>query len=217
MPLPYPLDNPAKDRDWAPLSEQVRGKYECFLDDTRAVNVPQPKTREEERELVRKFLSGLDKLFTKENNWAFLQPLVLTMEHCARCQTCSQACHIFESSGHAELYRPTFRSEIFRRLYFEYVKGGGLVSAWQHGSVDLDSPLVARLAELAYRCNLCRRCAQTCPMGVDNGLIAHEIRKVFSQEMGVAPGELHAAGSMLQLKAGSSTGMIPAAVKDNVH
>jgi len=54
-------------------------------------------------------------------------------------------------------------------------------------------------------------------MGVDNGLIAHEIRKVFSQEMGIAPGELHAAGSMLQLKAGSSTGMIPAAVKDNVQ
>ena len=103
MPLPYPLDNPAKDRDWAPLSEQVRGKYECFLDDTRAVNVPQPKTREEERELVRKFLSGLDKLFTKENNWAFLQPLVLTMEHCARCQTCSQACHIYEASSNAAL------------------------------------------------------------------------------------------------------------------
>ena len=44
------------------------------------------------------------------------------------------------------------------------------VSAWQHGTVELNWPLVARLAELAYRCNLCRRCAQTCPIGVDNGL-----------------------------------------------
>jgi Fe-S oxidoreductase len=35
-------------------------------------------------------------------------------------------------------------------------------------------------------------------------------------EMGIAPKELHASGSMLQLKSGSTTGMNPAAVKDNV-
>ena len=93
-----------------------------------------------------------------------------------------------------KLYRPTYRSEVLRRLYFQHVKGGGLISAWQHGTVELNWPLVARLAELAYRCNLCRRCAQTCPVGVDNGLVAHEIRKLFSQEMGIAPKELHASG-----------------------
>jgi len=187
------------------------------LDDTQALDLPQPTTPEEEDALVRAFLSGLEKLFTRENNWTFLQPLLLSMEHCAHCQTCSDACHIFESSGREELYRPTFRSEIFRRLYFQHVKGGGLVSAWQHGTVELNWPLVARLAELAYRCNLCRRCAQTCPIGVDNGLLAHELRKLFSQELGIAPKALHAAGSMLQLKSGSSTGMIPAAVIDNVQ
>ena len=187
------------------------------LDGTRVLALPNPTSPEEENALVRAFLSGLEKLFSRENNWTFLQPLLLSMEHCAHCQTCSEACHVFESSGRAEIYRPTYRSEVFRRLYFEYVKGGGLISAWQHGTVELNWPLVARLAELAYRCNLCRRCAQTCPIGVDNGLIAHEIRKLFSQELGIAPKELHAAGSMLQLKSGSSTGMIPAAVKDNVQ
>ena len=187
------------------------------LDGTRVLDLPVPKTREEEDALVRAFLSGLEKLFTHENNWTFLQPLLLSMEHCAHCQTCSDACHIFESSGGEEMYRPTFRSEIVRRLYFEHVKGGGLVSAWQHGRVDLNWPLVARLGELSYRCNLCRRCAQTCPIGVDNGLIAHEIRKLFSQELGIAPKELHTSGSMLQMRAGSSTGMNAAAVKDNVQ
>jgi len=192
----------------------VPGQY--ALDDARVLALPNPTTAEEEAALVRAFLSGLEKLFSRENNWTFLQPLLLSMEYCAHCQTCSDACHIFESSGREELYRPTFRSEILRRLYFQHVKGGGLVSAWQHGTVELNWPLVARLAELAYRCNLCRRCAQTCPIGVDNGLIAHEIRKLFSQELGVAPKELHAAGSMLQLGSGSSTGMNPAAVRDNV-
>ena len=216
MPLPSPLDDPARDHKWASLSAQVKEKYECLLDDTCAVNVPQPKTPEAERELVRKFLSGLDRLFSIDNNWTFLQPLVLTMEHCARCQTCSAACHIYEASGGSEIYRPIYRSEILRRLYFKYVKHGGFLSAWEHGDIQLNWPLVARLIELAYRCNLCRRCAQTCPMGADNGLVAHELRKLFSMEMGIAPKEIHEKGSMLQLEVGSSTGMNPMVVKDNI-
>jgi Fe-S oxidoreductase len=216
MPLPPPLDDAAAERPWKPLSEQAREQYECDLDDTCAVNIPRPATEADEQDLVRRFLSGLDKLFTPENNWTFLQPLVLTMEHCAKCQTCADACHVFEASGRNEIYRPTFRSEVLRRLYFKHVKHGGLVSAWQHGDVDLNWPLVARLIELSYRCNLCRRCAQTCPIGADNGLVAHELRKLFSQEMGIAPKELHDSGSMLQLKIGSSTGMNAQVVKDNI-
>ncbi len=216
MPLPPPLDNPAKDHGWARLSEQAQKQYECGLDDTCAVSLPQPKTAEEERHLVAKFLSGLEKLFTRADNWTFLQPLLLTMEHCTRCQTCADACHVFEASGRNELYRPAFRSEILRRLYFKYVRHGGLLSAWQHGDIELNWPLVARLLELSYRCNLCRRCAQTCPIGADNGLVAHEIRKLFSQEMGISAKELHEQGSMLQLKVGSSTGMTAEVVKDNI-
>lgn len=201
---------------FAALSQQAREKYECSLDDTCALNLPKPKSPAEEDALVAAFLAGVEKLFTKENNWTFLQPLLLTMEHCTRCQTCSDACHIFEASGGNELYRPTFRSEVLRRLYFKCVKHGGLISRWQHGDIELNWPMVARLAELSYRCNLCRRCAQTCPIGADNGLVAHELRKVFSQEMGIAPKELHERGSMTQLKTGSSTGMSPRVVKDNI-
>jgi len=212
-PLP-PGTSPAAARP-APPPRSLAAEF--ALDDARVLSLPNPATPEEEQALVEQFLSGLEKLFSRENNWTFLQPLLLTVEHCARCQTCSDSCHIFEASGGAELYRPTYRSEILRRLYFQHVKDGGLVSAWQHGTVELNWPLVARLAELAYRCNLCRRCAQACPLGVDNGLVAHEIRKLFSQEMGIAPKELHASGSMLQLKTGSTTGMNAAAVKDNVQ
>jgi len=216
MPLPAPLNSPAEDHPWTPLSQAATDKYECGLDDTCVLNLPQPKTPAEERQLVAKFLSGLDKLFTDVNNWTFLQPLVLTMEHCTGCQTCANACHIFEASGGNELYRPTFRSEALRRLYFKHVKHGGLLSAWQHGAIQLNWALVARLAELAYRCNLCRRCAQTCPIGCDNGLVAHELRKLFSQEMGISAKEIHDRGSMLQLKVGSSTGMNAEVVKDNI-
>ena len=217
MRLPPPLEDPSKDHNWTPLAPQTREKYECGLDDTCALSLPRPQTREEEDALVAKFLSGLEKLFDKANNWTFLQPLLLTMEHCAKCQTCSEACHIYEASGRNELYRPTFRSEVLRRLYFKYVRHGGVLSSLEHGTVPLNWPMVARLAELAYRCNLCRRCAQTCPIGADNGLVAHELRKLFSQEMGIAAKEIHDTGSMLQLKVGSSTGMNAEVVKDNIQ
>ena len=205
-----------KNPDWKVLNDEVRQRCECGLDGTSALSLPKPKSAEEESALVEKFIAGLRKLFEKENNWTFLQPLLLTMETCVGCQTCADACHIFESSGRAEPYRPTFRSEVLRRAYFKYVKGGGALSKLQHGDIELNWPLIARLAELSYRCNLCRRCAQTCPMGADNGLVTHELRKLFSQEMGIAPKELHERGSMLQLKNGSSTGMTPKSVRDNI-
>jgi hypothetical protein len=50
MPLPPPLAG--SDRPWPPLSEQARGRYEWGLDDTCALNLPQPKTEAEENELV---------------------------------------------------------------------------------------------------------------------------------------------------------------------
>jgi len=217
-PLPPPYDKWEDLPPFPKLEDKVKETYECSLDDTIAIVLPQPKTKEEEQELVRKFLSGLEKLFTKENNWTFLQPLTLSMEHCAKCQTCSDACHVYESSGNNDLYRPSFRSDVLRRIYFKYLKPGGkFYGKWSQGDIDLNWKTVARLAELAYRCNLCRRCAQTCPLGLDNGLITHEIRKIFSQEMGIVPKELHERGSVLQLKVGSSTGMNAEVVKDNIE
>ncbi|MBI5115664.1 (Fe-S)-binding protein [Candidatus Poribacteria bacterium] len=214
-PLPPPYDKLENLPKWDPL--KCSNEIESSLDDTIAVALPKPKTKQEEQELVRKFLSGLEKLFTKENNWPFLQLLTLTMEHCAKCQTCSDACHIFEASGRNDVYRPAYRSEVVRRIYNKYLKPGGkFFGKWKHGDIDLNWTTIARLCELAYRCNICRRCAQTCPIGVDNALITHELRKVFSQEMGIAAKELHDKGSMLQLKVGSSTGMNPLVVKDNM-
>ncbi|MFH1843564.1 MAG: (Fe-S)-binding protein [bacterium] len=218
MELPAPLDRADAEPAWRPISEAARAKFETGLDDTLLLNLPKPASKEEEEELVRKFLEGLAKLFTEEDNWPFLMPLMLSMEHCAQCQTCSEACHIYEASGHDPVYRPTCRSEVLRRLYHKYIKpGGAMTNKWRHGDIDLNWQTVARLAELSYRCNLCRRCAQTCPIGVDNGLIAREIRKLFSQELGIYTKELHDNGAVLQLKVGSSTGMNALALKDNME
>jgi Fe-S oxidoreductase len=217
MPLPKPLNGPAS--EWKPLKAEAREKYEATLDDTLLLNIPKPGSVQEEKELVRRFLVGVEKLFTKTNNWGFYQPLMATMEHCARCQTCSDACHIYEASGRNDIYRPTYRSETLRRIYYDYIKTNGKYhSTWKSGGdIPLNWKAVTRLAELAYRCNICRRCAQTCPIGADNALVAREIRKIMSQELNIYTSELHERGSMLQLKVGSSTGMNPEIVKDNIE
>lgn len=218
VPLPPPFDKLEELPGFKRLSPEIKAKFEASLDGVMAVGLPKPASEEEEQRLVEAFLSGLQKLFSKENNWTFLQPLVLSMEHCARCQTCVNDCPIYVESNFNEIYRPTFRSEVLRRLYFKYVKPGSKLSKkFQNKDIDLNWDLLARLFELSYRCTLCRRCAQSCPIGVDNGLITHEIRKIFSSEMGLAPKELHEKGTVQQLEVGSSTGMNAIVVKDNME
>jgi Fe-S oxidoreductase len=216
VPLPPPYHD-FEEKPLPPLSENAKSLFECSLDETVALSIPRPTSPEQENELVAKFLAGLQKLFSANNNWTFLEPLLLSIEHCTKCQTCADACHVFLESGRNELYRPTFRSEVLRRIYHKARNGEGLLNLWRHGDIDINWTTLARLLELSYRCNVCRRCAQTCPIGVDNALIAREIRKVFSQELGIAPKELHEKGSMLQLRVGSSTGMNAEVVKDNVE
>ena len=207
MPLPAPLDSPDKDHPWTPLSSTTKQNCECGLDDTCALNLPQPKTPEEEAELVRKFLSGLEKLFTKENNWTFLQPLLLTMEHCAKCQTCSDACHIYEASGRNEALPsdlplrdpapPLFQVRQARRAGFGLAARRHRAELAAGGAAGRACPTAATCAGAARR---------PVPSAPTTAWWRTNCAKLFSQEMGIAAKEIHDNGSMLQLKVGSSTG-----------
>ncbi len=200
------------------INQKAKDTIEYSLDGVSALNLQKPESEEYKEKIVNSFIEGLKKLFSKENNWTFLQPLMLSMEQCARCQTCNNDCPIYEGSGYKEIYRPTYRAEILRRLYYKYVKGGiPFLNRFQNGDIELNWDLIARLYELSYRCTLCRRCAQSCPIAVDNGLITHELRKLFSSELGWKPKELHEKGTMQQLDVGSSTGMKPNVVRDNIE
>jgi Fe-S oxidoreductase len=217
IPLPPPYD---KSEDFPPVKQLTEDQQERLvnnLDGFSALALPKPKNKEEEKKFIDQFVSGLKRLLSKEDNWTFLQPLLLSLDYCARCQTCSDACHVYQASGKNDLYRPTYRSEIFRRLVNRYKKsGGGKLAKLEGNDIELNWATISRLYELAYRCNLCRRCAQACPMSVDNALITREIRKLFSQELGWAPLELHEKGTVLQLEVGSPTGLKPAVAKDNL-
>ncbi len=217
IPLPPPYDKSEELPGFKQLTQDQKERLVCNLDGFVALALPKPKSKEEEKKYIGQFISGLKKLLSKENNWTFLQPLLLSLDYCARCQTCNDACPVYVASGNNDLYRPTYRSEIFRRLVNKYIKPGGKLRArLGGGDIELNWATLSRLYELSYRCNLCRRCAQACPMGVDNALITRELRKLFSQELGWAPQELHEKGTVLQLEVGSPTGMRPDVVRDNM-
>ena len=63
IPLPPPFDKIDEEPPLRPLPEASQQKYEC-LDDTIAVSIPKPESREEEARLVNLFLSGMRKLFS---------------------------------------------------------------------------------------------------------------------------------------------------------
>lgn len=218
MDLPSPYDKPGMEPDFTEPKEEWKEKFCASLDGFVGIDtLTRPKTKEEEEEFVRKFLNGLEKVFSDETNRNYIQPLLLSFDYCAKCNTCSDACHVFKASGENELYRPIFRSEVFRKIAKKHFKKDGFLSSFVGADIDINWETIARLAELAYRCNLCRRCAQTCPLGLDNGLITREIRKIFSQELGIAPKPLHEKGTVLQLKTGSSTGITKPAFLDTIE
>ena len=218
MPLLAPYDKPGMEPPLTDPKPAWREKYCTSLDGFVGIDtLTRPQTKEEEDEFVRKFVSGLEKLFSDANNGA-LEPFLLSFEYCAKCNTCSEACHIYKASGDNELYRPIYRSEVLRKIFKKYfTKSGKLLGGFVGADIDVNWETIARLGELAYRCNLCRRCAQTCPLGLDNGILTKEIRKIFSQELGIAPIPLHSKGTVLQLKTGSSTGLSKPAFLDTLE
>ena len=217
-PLPAPYDKNGLEPAFKDPKPEWAETNCCSLDGFCAIDtMKHPETQEEEDELKVKFLKGLEKLFLDANN-KYLQPLSLTMEYCAKCNTCSEACHVYKAANGDEIYRPIFRVDVLRKLYKKYfTRSGKLLGSLTGADIDLDWETIARLGESAYRCNLCRRCAQVCPMGLDNGMAAREIRKIFSMEMGLAPTPVHAKGTQLQLKTGSSTGLTRPALLDTLE
>jgi len=212
MPLPFNCDSPVEGSAIKPMSDAQRERYECSLDGISVVNIPKAANKEEEQKVVQKFLDGLRKALSQDDNWTFYQQLMLTLEACVRCQTCNDACPIYISSGKQDYFRPTYRSEVLRKIKEKYLdKGGKYLTKLRGNNIDLNYATVVRLAELAYRCTMCRRCAKWCPMGSDNALVTRELRKIFSQELGWAPQELHEKGAVKQLTVGASTGISPEA------
>ena len=154
VPLPAPYDDVSSSSGRKAI--YAGSAADASFDGFAAIGIRRPETPKDEQRFVEAFISGLNRLLSADNNWPFLRQLRLSLDHCARCQTCIDSCPVYEASGYDEAYRPTFRSEIIRRLMKQYSADGNRTLAWLRGeAIELNATTLCRLLESAYRCTLC--------------------------------------------------------------
>ena len=134
--LPYPYEDWVEP-DIPQIPDEKRARLDVSLDGILNPAIPIPETEDQKEKLVAQFLEGLKNLLSKENNWTFLKPLMLSLDNCVKCNTCSDACPIFMESGQIEAYRPLFRSDVLRRIINKHIKPGGKLTAKFTGA-DID-------------------------------------------------------------------------------
>ncbi len=100
--------------------------------------------------------------------------LRIYLDICVRCGLCSQACHFYESMPDDPTLAPA--AKVKETLaYLESKKG------------KVDPEFIKKACEIAYtECNLCRRCAMYCPLGIDTAYLMLFMRRIC-HKLGVTP------------------------------
>ena len=92
------------------------------------------------------------------------------LETCTRCGVCTQACHVYASTGQTK-YISAYRHELIRRLYKKYFKARGHLWPSVGEARELTDATIEELYEAAYSCTGCRRCMVYCPFGIDTQML----------------------------------------------
>jgi Fe-S oxidoreductase len=88
------------------------------------------------------------------------------VDTCAHCGMCAEACHFYLSHDGEPRFSPAAK---VKQTLGEIIK--------RRGEVDVD--LIRRATEVAYtECNLCRRCAMYCPLGIDVAYLMLFVRRI---------------------------------------
>jgi len=106
------------------------------------------------------------KLFQTKLN----QAMQLYLETCTRCGVCTEACHVYASTGQVK-HIAAYRSEIIRRLHKKYFKARGKLWPSVGEAKELTEVALEELFDAAYSCTGCRRCMVYCPFGIDTQML----------------------------------------------
>ena len=97
-----------------------------------------------------------------------------------KCSSCSVDCQVYQASGDPEDI-PCMRSELLLAVYRRYFTLSGLLKAPLFDDFRLTDEHIDRMAESFYRCTACKRCKDSCPLGIDHALITHLGRWVLAE------------------------------------
>jgi Fe-S oxidoreductase len=96
------------------------------------------------------------------------------LETCIHCGLCSEACHYYLSHDKDPCFSPVGK---IKQTLWPMVK--------RKGRVDLDH--LGQAVTIAHtQCNLCKRCAQFCPFGIDIAYMISVVRRIIHR-LGMTP------------------------------
>jgi Fe-S oxidoreductase len=96
------------------------------------------------------------------------------VETCIHCGLCADACHYYLSHDNDPKFSPVGK---VKQTIWELLKRKGRV----------DSAFIKQAARIAHtECNLCKRCAQYCPFGIDIAYMMLVMRRII-HKLGVTP------------------------------
>jgi Fe-S oxidoreductase len=96
------------------------------------------------------------------------------VDTCIHCGLCSEACHYYLSHDNDPRYSPVGK---VKQTLWEMIRRKGKVSP----------DFIKKAAIIAHtECNLCKRCAQYCPFGIDIAYLMSVVRRIIHR-LGVTP------------------------------
>ncbi|MFO7892152.1 MAG: (Fe-S)-binding protein [Longimicrobiales bacterium] len=103
----------------------------------------------------------------------------------AKCNRCAVSCPVFLASGDPRDI-PCYRTNLLLDTYRRYFTMNGWLKAHLTRGFELTDELIDEMADVFYRCTVCRRCTRECPLGFDHGLITRLGRYILSM-IGIVP------------------------------
>ena len=96
------------------------------------------------------------------------------IQTCIHCGLCSDACHFYLSNDKDPRFSPVGK---VKQTIWPMIQAKGRV----------DAAFIRRAAQIAHtECNLCKRCVQYCPFGIDIAYMMSMVRRII-HKLGVTP------------------------------
>jgi len=139
---------------------------------------------------------------------------VLAMESCVKCGACAENCHTYLGTKDPNNI-PTNRAELIRKIYKRYFTLEGRWFGKLVGAEDLNLDVIEQWYSYFYQCNECRRCAMSCPFGIDTCEVTFVGRQILHW-LGMVP-KLHANVGAAMEKVGNHTGLPKPSLVDTLE
>jgi Fe-S oxidoreductase len=106
------------------------------------------------------------------------QTLKVSFDSCVKCGACTDKCHYFQGTGDPK-NMPVARQDLLRSVYRRHYTLAGKLFPKLVGARDLTRDVLDEWYSYFHQCSQCRRCAVSCPFGIDTAEISMVAREIM--------------------------------------